>query len=112
MKILRMQIHPVQNIRKVLISRENTPGLIWGHFRQNFPWAENMQTHIGILHISLGGPMGPIHLVWGHVLVSCLCQFWMLAKDSSHMLETLVMASPHCAATKNVRKGANMTMAN
>ena len=39
-----------------------------GPFEAFFPWAEKMQKHAGILPIFLGGPMGPIHPVWGHVL--------------------------------------------
>ena len=35
-----------------------------------FPWTEKDQEIAELLPISLGGLMGPIHPVWGHVLVS------------------------------------------
>ena len=42
---------------------------IWGHPRQIFPWARQMQNIAEILLISLGGSMGPIHPVWGHLVI-------------------------------------------
>ena len=42
--------------------RKNPPGPIWGHPRPFFPWAKKCQKKC----IFLGGPMGPIHLVWGN----------------------------------------------
>ena len=45
-------------------------GPIWGHPRQFSPWTEKIKNDQK-LSIFLGVPMGPIHPVWVHVLVSC-----------------------------------------
>ena len=39
---------------------KKTPGPIWGHPRPFSPWTEKSKKNI-----FLGGPMGPIHPVWG-----------------------------------------------
>ena len=52
------------------------PGPIWGHPRPFSPWTETLEKkNVKHLLIFLGGPMGPIHPVWGHVLVSFCC-YW------------------------------------
>ena len=67
MEILKFQVHSAQNVGKVWISRKKillAPfGAIPGMFTEK---SQNSQ----IFAIFLGGPMGPIHPVWGHVLVS------------------------------------------
>ena len=45
-------------------------------FGGNFYMDRKHTKNARILPISLGGPMGPIHPVWGHVLVS----FWTNAE--------------------------------
>ena len=68
MEILRMQICSAQkNVGKVWIIRKKPLGPHVVPFQGIFPWAGKK---IQKMPISLGGPMGPIHLVWGHVLVS------------------------------------------
>ena len=66
----QIQIHVAQNVGKVWISRKKTfpaPfGDIPGHFLRGPENSKNEE----FLLIFLGGPMGPIHPVWGHVLVS------------------------------------------
>ena len=56
---------PKMSARSGLVGK-NPPGPIWGHLRPFSPWTGKMQK---ICKICLfGGPMGPIHPVWGHVL--------------------------------------------
>ena len=70
-KSLKTQIRSAQNVDMVWISRKkDLEGPIWGHPRQFSPWTERNQKNISKIAIFLGGPMGPIHPVWGHVLVS------------------------------------------
>ena len=45
---------------------KNTSRPHLGPFEAIFPWAEKMQKNARILPIFLGGPMGPIHPVWGN----------------------------------------------
>ena len=63
-KVLKFQIRSAQNVGMVWISRNKillTPfGAIPGIF---FHGPQNLK-NIKILHIFLGGPMGPIHPVW------------------------------------------------
>ena len=66
MKILKIQIHVAQNVGKVWISRKNTFPAIQAIFSME----RKNHKHGKRLPIFLGGPMGPIRLVWGHVLVS------------------------------------------
>ena len=69
-KSLNFQIRSAQNVRKVWNSKKKKlPGPIWGHPRPYSPWTETSLKSYKIA-ILLGGPMGPIHPVWGHVLVS------------------------------------------
>ena len=63
-KIVNIKICVAQNVGSVQISRKKNLGPIWGHFRQFFPWAGEIQKKYNILPIFRGGPMGPIHPVW------------------------------------------------
>ena len=69
-KIVKIKIRSVHNVGKVWISRERNLlasfGVISGNFFHGPREAKNRQ----LLLIFLGGPMGPIHPFWGHVLVS------------------------------------------
>ena len=71
MKIIKIEIHVAQNVRKVWIGRKNNFPAPFGAIPGNFLHGPktNPKMHRG-LPIFLGGPMGPIHPVWGHVLVS------------------------------------------
>ena len=51
-----MKIRSAQNVRKVLISRNNS-GPLRGAFQANFPWAEQMQKHRKLCLFSLVGPL-------------------------------------------------------
>ena len=64
-EILKFQIRSAQNVGKVWISRKKSS---WPHlgpsqaiFSMDRKNAKNAQNWL----ISLGGPMGPIHPVWG-----------------------------------------------
>ena len=48
---------------------KNHPGPIWGHLGPFFAWAEKIEKNAEILSIFLGGPMGPIHPLWGTLAV-------------------------------------------
>ena len=71
-EIIKIKIRVAQNvgIGKVWISRNKSSQ---PHLRpfQPFFSTEPINAIVAIvLFFFLGGPMGPIHLVWGHVLVS------------------------------------------
>ena len=72
-KNLKIQIRSAQNVGKVWISKKKNLlapfGAIPGHFLHGPEKSENKK-NAKKLPIFLGGPMGPIHPVWGHVLVS------------------------------------------
>ena len=73
-KILKIQIRSAQNVGKVWISRKKSS---WPHlvpFQGIFCVGRQNRKNAKILPIFLGGPMGPIHPVWGHVLVSFIIQ--------------------------------------
>ena len=70
MKILKFQIHVAQNVGKVWISRKNTFPAPFGAISGNFLHGPKKSKIGKSFAIFLGGPMGPIHPVWGHVLVS------------------------------------------
>ena len=55
-------------------SKRKKTGPISCHFRQSSMDRTNTK-HVQHLFIFLGGPMGPIHPVWDHVLVSFSCSF-------------------------------------
>ena len=56
---------PKMSARSGLVGK-NPPGPIRGHLKPFFPWTEQIKKkNVKILAISLGGPMGPIHPVWG-----------------------------------------------
>ena len=63
-KVLKIKIRSAQNVGKVWISRKKillTPfGPIWAHFLRGPEKLKNR-----CQRIFLGGPMGPIHPVWG-----------------------------------------------
>ena len=69
-KILKIQIRSAQNVGKVWISRENILPGPFGAISKHFPMVRKNPKIVKVLHIFLGGPMDPIHPVWGHVLVS------------------------------------------
>ena len=64
-KILKIKIGVAQNVGKVWIGRKKiimAPfGAVWAHFLRGLEKCKNAKT----LSIFLGGPMGPIHPVWG-----------------------------------------------
>ena len=70
-KIIKIQIRSAQNVGKVWISRKKSsrPHLV--PFQCIF-WVgrKNQKTKSKKILIFLGGPMGPIHPVWGPVVVS------------------------------------------
>ena len=75
MEILKIQIHVAQNVGKVWIGRKKTFPAPFGAIPGNFSMDRKNQQkkeNVNMLPIFLGGPMGPIHPVWGHVLVSYL----------------------------------------
>ena len=56
------------------LAGKKPPGFIWGHFRHIFHGLKTILKLRFVLPIFLVGPMGPIHTVWGHVLVPYLYQ--------------------------------------
>ena len=68
MQILKIKIRVAQNVGKVWISRKKqllAPfHAISGHFLRG-PEKKN-EKNARFLHMFLGGPMGPIHPVWGN----------------------------------------------
>ena len=68
-KILKIQIRSAQNVGKVWISRKKSS---WAHLGPSGPifcvGRENPKI-AQILSIFLGGPMGPIHPIWGHLVI-------------------------------------------
>ena len=69
-EILKIQIRSAQNVGKVWISREKTSWPHLGPSHAIFSMDRKNQKHAQNLPIFLGGPMGPIQPVWGHMLVS------------------------------------------
>ena len=71
--ILKIQICSAKNVGNVWISQKKTfpapfgaiPGKVFHGPEKNKQTQKQKK-----LYIFLGGPMGPIHPVWGHVLVS------------------------------------------
>ena len=59
-----------QNVGKVWISRKKTFPVPFHAISGDFFMDQKITKHAPNLIIFLGGPMGPIHTVWGHVLVS------------------------------------------
>ena len=68
--VLKIQIRSAQNVGRVWISREKILLVPFGAISRIFPWTDKNVKHVYILLIFVGGPMRPIHAVWGHVLVS------------------------------------------
>ena len=68
-KNLKIKICYAQNVGKVWISRKKSspgpPGPIWDHLGPFFCVGRKNPKIAQILPIFLGGPMGPIHPVWG-----------------------------------------------
>ena len=48
----------------------------------------DLTKNVNILPISLGGPMGTIYPVWGHVLVSFIICFTVVCESGTAMQET------------------------
>ena len=46
------------------LAGKDLEGPIWGHPKPFSPWVEFVFFNAQKIHIFLGGPMGPIHLVW------------------------------------------------
>ena len=70
-KVLKVQIRSAQNVGKVWISRKKILLAPFGAISDNFLHEPEKTKKLRVfLSIFLGGPMGPIHPVWGHVLVS------------------------------------------
>ena len=65
-KILKIQIRSAQNIGKVWISRKKSSWPHLGSSQAIFSMDQKNAKHAQNLPIFLGGPMGPIHPVWGH----------------------------------------------
>ena len=64
-EILKFQIRSAQNVGKVWISRKKSS---WAHLGQSeaiFSMDRKNAKNAQNLPIFLGGPMGPIHPVWG-----------------------------------------------
>ena len=70
MEIIKIQIRSAQNVGKVWIGRKKNLPAPFGASLGYFLHGPEKLKNVKILPIFLGGPMGPIHPVWGHVLVS------------------------------------------
>ena len=68
----KIKIHHAQNVGKVQINKKKhfSPP-IWAYFRQNFPWAGQIQKHTCVFADFLGGPMAAIQPVWRRQLDAC-----------------------------------------
>ena len=75
MEVIKIQIRSAQNVGKVWISRKKSSRPHVGPSEAIFSIGQKMQKHAQHLRIFLGGPMGSIHPVWGHVPVSFLVTF-------------------------------------
>ena len=83
-KGLKIQIRSAQHVGKVWISRKKSSRPYLGPSEAIFFHGPNKCKNMhSILPIFLGGPMGPIHPVWGHMLVS------FDLSDVSYLLSTL-----------------------
>ena len=69
-KLLKIQIRSAQNVGKVWTSRKKKLPAPFGAIPGHFSMDQKTSNLAKCLPIFLGGPMGPIHPVWGHVLVS------------------------------------------
>ena len=65
MKSLKNQIRSAQNVGKVWISRKKSSRPYLGPSQAIFSMDRKIQKRYICLPIFLGGPMGPIHPVWG-----------------------------------------------
>ena len=66
-KILKIKIRVAQNVGKVWISRKKQLPALFGAIPGHFLCGpEKSKKNDEILCIFLGGPMGPIHPVWGN----------------------------------------------
>ena len=66
MKFLKVKIRHAQHVGKVQISRKKQLSAPFGAISGNFSKGRKNAKIYEILFIFLGGPMGPIHPVWGN----------------------------------------------
>ena len=69
-RILKIKIHVAQNVGKVWISRKKHLPASLRPFQDTFSMDRKHQKNVEFLHVFLGGPMGPIHPVLGHLVIS------------------------------------------
>ena len=81
MTILKIQIRSAKNVGKAWIGRKKIlPAPFGGHPRQFVHEPKKIKKTFKMLHIFLGGPMGPIYPVGVMCLVQNLLQEWVYEK--------------------------------
>ena len=90
-KINKIKIRVAQNVGQIWISRKKSSWPCFMQFQAFFcVGRKKRKKQLKSLPIFLGGPMGPIHPVWGHVLVLLSIENMELGQDR----ENPISASP------------------